>query len=436
MSTHRDTTPDLGRLIRDTREKLETGVVPIGIFDDRMWEFERSRIFERQWIFLGHESEIPEPGDYVVRTILDASFIVTRAPDDRIHVLHNICAHQGMEVCRTDRGSSTHFRCPYHGWTYDTTGDLVGVPLKDQAYGGDLDPGEHRLARVQNADTYDGMIFANLDPAAEPLEDYLGDFTFYLDLIMGRSTSGMEVTGPQRRVVETNWKFGPINSSGDRYHGVMAHRGAIEVGVRGDPSDDSGEKRDAVPFIAGPGTGHLTPDSALDLYPEDVIESRRAALSEEQLELVETFGYPSNTTLFPNTTFNTGKGVSADGDYPFTYIRTLRPLGPNETEISIWHAIERDAPEEFKKRSRKAMQFVFGISGTFTQDDAEIWSGISRSGQTSRSRDIEYSYLMRPDPEPIDVDGVPGRIFAETLTENNARQFLRRYLDTLEEGGA
>src|SRR4051794_35147862 len=170
---------DLQQVLADVRR----GMVPAFVYSDaEIFELEKRRVFARAWMYLAHESEIPEPGDYVVRRIVDDSFIVVRDEDGAIRALFNMCLHRGMQVCRSGVGNASPFRCPYHAGTYKNTGALVGVPFHDDAYGGEA--GLHRrgvgLLPAPRLATYAGLIFASLDPEAPDLEDYLGGFRFYL----------------------------------------------------------------------------------------------------------------------------------------------------------------------------------------------------------------------------------------------------------------
>src|SRR5262249_32589702 len=168
-------------------------------------------------MFLAHESEIPEPGDYVLRRIVDDSFIVVRDENDEVRVHANICRHRGMQVCRAELGNASHFRCPYHAWTYKNTGELAGLPFHEDAYGGDdvLERSSLGLVPPPRIALHRGMIFASLDEAAPDFSEYVADFEFYLDFYMHQSEAGPELHGPQRWIVEGNWKIGAENFSGD-----------------------------------------------------------------------------------------------------------------------------------------------------------------------------------------------------------------------------
>ena len=90
---------------------------------------EREQIFARAWLFVGHESQVPNPGDFVVSRMGEEEVILVRdRKDKRLHIFLNSCRHKGMKVCRYDDGNALVFTCPFHGWSYDTDGRLVGVP--------------------------------------------------------------------------------------------------------------------------------------------------------------------------------------------------------------------------------------------------------------------------------------------------------------------
>ncbi len=97
--------------------------------DPALFEAELERIWYRTWVFVGHVSEVPEPNDYVVKSIGPQSVIMTRDRHNEIHLLLNRCAHRGNLVCDAPKGNSSAFRCPYHGWTFANTGKLLGYPF-------------------------------------------------------------------------------------------------------------------------------------------------------------------------------------------------------------------------------------------------------------------------------------------------------------------
>ncbi len=123
----------------DVLAAVRTGMVPAHVYNDRQIFFalEKERLFSRAWLFVAHESEIPQPGgDYVVRQVLQDSFIVARDSAGEVRVMFNMCLHRGMQVCRAEMGNASNFRCPYHGWSYRNDGRIIGLPFHQEAYGG------------------------------------------------------------------------------------------------------------------------------------------------------------------------------------------------------------------------------------------------------------------------------------------------------------
>ena len=170
--------------------QVRRGMVPAHVYGDpEIFALERDRLFARCWVFLVHESEIPDRGDYVARRVLADSFIVVRDESGVVRVLFNMCLHRGMQVCRAELGNASHFRCPYHTWTYRNDGRLAGLPFHGEAYAGEDGFAllGQSLLPAPSMDMHNGLIFISMDPQAPPLRDYLGDFAFYLDFYTRQS---------------------------------------------------------------------------------------------------------------------------------------------------------------------------------------------------------------------------------------------------------
>src|SRR3954453_18778333 len=200
-------------------------------------EFHRAeldKLFTRVWLFVGHESQIPNPGDYFVSGMGEESVILCRDRTGKVHVFLNSCRHRGMKVCRYDEGNTPVFTCPYHGWSYATDGRLVGVPYHREAYHEKLDRSQWGLIEVAQLCNYKGSIWATWDQNAPPFLEYLGDFTRYLDLQLdgwdGREAQAEVLCGVQKWMVPCNWKFPAENFTGDTYHNI-SHRSVDLVGA-------------------------------------------------------------------------------------------------------------------------------------------------------------------------------------------------------------
>jgi phthalate 3,4-dioxygenase subunit alpha len=428
--------------------EIEQGMVPASIYsDEEIFALERERVFGRSWMFLAHESEIPEPGDYVVRRIVDDSFIVVRDEHGIVRVLFNMCLHRGMQVCRAELGNASHFRCPYHAWTYKNTGELTGVPFHKDAYGGEtnLPRKGTTLLSPQRVASYNGFVFASLDEAAPPLEQALGGFQFYLDLYSNQSASGLEVRGPQRWMIDANWKIGAENFAGDTYHTPHTHASVVEIGLFREPK--ANKRKEGALYFAGAGGGTTyklpTDDFRQNLlyvgYPEEMVDRIERRWSDEQRALVGKAGFMiSAATIYPNLSFVHNwpqvneKGLVA----PFISIRLWQPVTATRTEVYSWFAVDREAPEAFKRDSYKAYLMCFGSSGMFEQDDVENWASITRMSRGQMGRRLNLNSRMGLDSSgemiarPLADWPGPG-VAHVGFGEQNQRAILRRWATEL-----
>ena len=426
------------------RADLGRGEVPGYIYaDEAVFAREREAVFARTWNCLGHESEIPNHGDYVVRYIGDDSLIVTRTSDGTVQAFHNVCRHRGMEICRAEAGSTTTHVCPYHAWTYDGDGRLTGVPMEKPGYGPDgLDKSRYGLRAVAHVGVYRGLIFATLDPGACPLAAWLGDFAWYLDLVLGRTPLGLEVTGPpQRWITGGNWKMAAENFVGDSYHAAFTHRSVMEIGLHPNTMRDwtRGGKRNGVHVQVPPGSVGFTRLAPADRgYPVDLVALFAQTLPPVQRDLLGGAEpkWPSRMHLYPNLSFLGGACYVAPGvQIPFLTMRLWRPLAAGKIEVWSWVLVEREASPDFKRLSQRAYTLTFGSSGTEEQDDAENWSSIARGARGTASGAMQQALHMgvAETVPPIVADWPgPGTAYDTTYGDIGQRWLLGRWLDDME----
>lgn len=428
-------------------------MIPAKLYSDPdIFELEKRRVFGKAWIFLAHESEIQHPGDYVVRRILEDSFIVCRDEAGAIHVLFNMCLHRGMQVCRSELGNTSHFRCPYHAWTYNNSGELIGVPFHGDAYGGDegLRREGVRLLSAPRVAIYAGLIFASLDENAPDLVDYLRGFQFYLNFYLKQSQSGAELRGPQRFRIKANWKIGAENFAGDTYHTPHTHASVVEINLFSAPK--AAKRKEGALFFAGAGGGttYKLPhgqDFRTNLryigYPDEMIDRMEQTWSPQHRAMIGDAGFmPSAATLLPNLSFvHNWPQVNDQGlVVPFVSLRLWQPISATETEVLSWFAVDREAPEWYKTASYKAYIMCFGTSGMFEQDDVENWTCVTQvsKGMMAERLNLHSRMGLKRDGTPVSQPiswPAPGRAYVG-FGEYNQRDLLKLWCDLMAAGEA
>src|SRR5688500_14374243 len=175
-------------------------------FDEEIYRLEMEQIFARCWLFICHESQIPNPGDFFLNFMGEDRVIIVRNNEGGISVLVNSCRHRGNAVCRADEGHATSLMCTYHGWTYDLNGALVGVPGFKEVYHEELDRENWGLIRAAQVASYKGFVFATMDPDAPDLFEYLGaGGRFGMDRLADQGDM-VHVAGVMKWTMNINWK--------------------------------------------------------------------------------------------------------------------------------------------------------------------------------------------------------------------------------------
>lgn len=188
--------------------------------DPRVHELEIERIFDRCWLFVAHESEAPESGDYLTVDVAQTPVLVSRDRQGQIRAFHNVCRHRGARVVNDAQGHCSTFRCPYHFWTYSLEGDLVGIP-GEEAYDGTGFEKERFPLLPVSCETVLGLVFVHLGPDPMPLTEWLGpEIIEWLEKPLGGG--GFQVFATSSDTLELNWKVFAENAR-DGYHVPFVH---------------------------------------------------------------------------------------------------------------------------------------------------------------------------------------------------------------------
>lgn len=378
-----DAHPDWDALIEPDRVHGSLYTDPV------IYRLELERIWYRTWVYVGHESEVAQPGDYVVKSIGPDPVIMSRDKQGGLHLLLNRCTHRGNLVCDAERGNSSAFRCPYHGWTFANTGQLLGYPFSS-GYGGRELKDELGLARVPRVDSYGGFVFGSFAEDGPSLGEHLGAARDAIDRLLRLSPVGeVELTaGWLKHKVKANWKM-LLENETDGYHPQFVHAsifGVAESGI----GDLYGERSTAVSRDLGGGhtENDLRPEFRrrgqplgwFGTTPERLpgyVAQMQAAHGEAAEEILVD-GSP-HVMIFPNL-------FIAE-----IQIFVLQPTAVDETVQHVTAVQFRGAPDMNRRMLQQTIGSV-GPAGFLLADDSEMYE---RNQRGVRARRPEWLVLKR-----------------------------------------
>jgi len=394
--------------------------------DPAVYAAELERIWYRTWVYVGHESEIPEPNDYVLKSIGPQPVIMTRDREGQIHLLLNRCSHRANLVCDAPQGNSSAFRCPYHGWTFANTGALLGYPFSS-GYGGRELKGELGLARVPRIESYQGFVFGSFAEGGPTLAEHLGAAAGEIDRLVRLSPEGrIQLTaGWLQHKVKANWKM-LLENETDGYHPQFVHASIFAVADSG-IGELYGEKSTAVSRDLGGGhtENDLRPEfrrlgeplrwfgTTADRLPDYVARMRAAYGDAAEQILIE--GSP-HVMIFPNL-------FIAE-----IQIFVLQPLAVDETVQHVTAIQFAGAPDLNRRMLQQTIGSV-GPAGFLLADDSEMYERNQRGVQTLQP---EWLVLKRGlHRQRLDDDG---HLIGDATDEVPMRAMWAHYKSLMEDG--
>jgi phenylpropionate dioxygenase-like ring-hydroxylating dioxygenase large terminal subunit len=359
---------------------------------EQVFALERERFFAKTWNFLGHASQVPNAGDFVTGEIAGRPLVMVRQPDGAIRVLYNRCAHKGTQLV-TDAGGNvgSHFRCPYHAWTYKLDGAPMGVPLRAGYEGTRLAACEsgRGMAPVRNVASHRDFVFVKLGDGGLGFAEYFGEALRSIDNLADRSPVGkLEVAGGVlKNVIRCNWKM-YLENINDTVHPMSTHQSAIDAATalwkgRGADEPKPMAMEQILPFGSGydfydrmggrvQPNGHSVLGTNFSIHsgyaqPPGYAEALRDAHGPERAaEVLERS--PQNAILFPSLAV---KGSPQS-------IRVIRPLAADRTLVEAWSLRVVGGPELLFERTMAYNRLVFSPMSIVAHDDVHLFESIQR----------------------------------------------------------
>ena len=381
--------------------------------DPALFDVEMERIFKNTWVWVAHDTEVPDKGSFKLSSVGKEPVIVVRDRKGKVHVMVNRCRHRAATVCEVKKGKTSSFQCPYHGWGYGLDGSLRALPYPEQ-YGDDFDKAQHGLQRL-HTETYNGMIFATFNEQIEPLVDFLGPVTKWIDLFMKQGGGfPVKVLGEHQFKVPMNWKV-QLENTTDAYHFPVVHKSFMQS-LDGETEEMFEFLETGKGYVEDLGNGH----SVMVMIPElvDLDDNLDAPIPERFTELAQELrdeGYPEdqvkkivravggagfNLNLFPNVSFS------------LAFFRVLRPVSVEETEIRHIAIGMEGGPAAANRARLRLHEHFQGPMGFGSPDDAEVWERVQRG--TKGGHDLKILVNRGLVDERPGPDGPLGHISAET----------------------
>jgi phenylpropionate dioxygenase-like ring-hydroxylating dioxygenase large terminal subunit len=357
--------------------------------DQQIFDREMERIFERVWVYCGHESQIPNAGDYVAVNIGRQPMVMVRNADRSIHVLHNRCAHRGVQLVGNLQGNTGDaFVCSYHAWSYHLDGKIRAIPLAKGYEGTRMDKSnpDCNMKRAARVDRYRGFVFASLAADGPTLLEFLGEAKVAFDDMCDRSPVGeVEIVPVCHRVIQqSNWKFFMENQL-DALHPSVTHQstgiaaGRVERRIKEQKGSvplyyhylsafaSSFEQWDSVQTINYP-QGHGILKAYMGLRPQD-----KDTLEHEAL-LKQAYGEQKAEEYLSRSIHHVLVYPYLSVQSPLQQLRCLRPISPDKTLSEIWHFRLKGAPEAIYRRSLWYYNLVNSPATMINADDLENWT--------------------------------------------------------------
>jgi benzoate/toluate 1,2-dioxygenase subunit alpha len=378
---------------------------------EEVFQLEMEHMFPNSWVYVGHDSQVPNAGDYFGTTIGTQPVLLVRHTDGTVHVLHNRCPHKGTRITSETCGNTgKFFRCPYHAWSFKTDGSLLAIPLKKgyENTGFEQSHAAPGMAPVRHVRNYRGFVFAKINDGGLDFEEFFGESLSSFDNMVDRSPVGqLKVAGGVLRYMHNcNWKM-LVENQTDTCHPMVAHESSAGTVVEVWKKAPAGTKKPMAVEIIAPfmspyeffenmgiriwdnGHGHTgvhhsihSDYSAVPGYFEKMI----AAYGEERAKTILSESR-HNTVYFPNIMI---KG-------PIQLLRLFKPIAANKTLVESWTFQLVDAPDMLLERTLMYNRLINAPTSIVGHDDLEMYERAQEGLHSNGNEWVNLQRLYSPD---------------------------------------
>jgi benzoate/toluate 1,2-dioxygenase alpha subunit len=406
------------------RDMVRTDRVHRKIYvDPDVFQAEMQKIFGKVWLYVGHDSLVPNFGDYYSTTLAGQPIVLSRDDDGSVHVLYNRCGHRGAKVLSKQRGNARVFSCMYHGWGFRPNGQLAGVPMRAEFPEAILEKPESGMVALPRVETYRGFVFASMDAEVMPLLEFLGEARSGIDELVDRSPVGqIEFSaGCHRYYFKGNWKL-QMDNMADTYHPAATH--ASTVGPDGRQFQRrAGEKGGAALFFAPNGESVISQlgvsgykhghSSEQSLFKE---EQSGGTWDEYRALMASSYGEERTADILKNRRHSLTLFPTLDILIAQTSVRVVKPISVDCTEVEVWPVRLKGAPDAISNDLVKYVNITHSASSFIQTDDLEAFERVQEGLKTQGT---EWVLVARG--VGMDVDQGKGVTFGARSSEVGQR---------------
>lgn len=374
---------------------------------------EQESVFAKSWLYLCHASQLPKAGDYITAERAGQPLVAVRQKSGEIHVMYNRCPHKGVKVLVETHGNTGRFlRCPYHAWTFKTSGELLSIPVKTEYNSCTLSACEagRGMARVDNVVDYRDFIFVRLSNTGMPFDQFFGESLSTLDNMVDRSPKGqLRVVGtPLRHRHQCNWKMVMDNQT-DTCHPMVAHESSAGEAInlwKQSQSDQHGTQPMAVELFSPFMSSHaFFSDMGIRVWPNghghtglsNSIHKDYSAIPGYWESMVASYGETRAQQILSDTRHNTVYFPNLMVKGPIQTLRVIRPITVNETVVESWALELVGAPQKMLERTIQYNNLINSPCSMVAHDDIEMYERATAGLQSTASEWVNVSRLYQAD---------------------------------------